>query len=261
MHPFLNTAFQAARKAGSVMSKAVDRLDRINVEEKQRFDYVTDIDRQSESIIIEAIQTRYPDHAILAEESGEHSGSEYTWIIDPLDGTSNFIHGFPHFAISIGIEKEGIIEHGLVYDPLRDELFHASRGRGAFLNDRRIRVSAIKALDNAFLGTGINRRDEQAMQHYLAMLTEFYQHASSIRRAGSASLDLSYVAAGRLDGFFELGLKPWDVAAGSLLVQEAGGAISNMQGGHDYLFTEEIVAAPIKLLKAMLQIIHPIRQA
>ncbi len=257
MHPYLNTAFTAVRKASKVILHGFDRLDLVKIDEKSRHNYVTDIDRQAEQIIVDGISKAYPSHAILAEESGEKAGNEITWIIDPLDGTTNFIHGYPHFAISIGVQVQGHIQHGLIYDPLRDELFTASRGEGASLNNRKIRVSPQISLNGAFLATGSPFRDEKQLNSYMKMLAALYPETAGIRRAGSAALDLAYVAAGRFDGFWEMGLQPWDIAAGSLLVTEAGGLVGDFQGDHHYLQSGRVVAGAPKIFKQILQVIQP----
>src|SRR3990167_711470 len=225
MHPMLTIATQAARNAAKIILRNVDRLDRITVTSKGNKDFVTDVDRLVEEEIIRTIQKSYPDHAILAEESGKLAGSDYCWIIDPIDGTTNFIHGFPQFSISIALKQKNQLEVGLVYDPLRNELFTAAHGRGAHLNDRRIRVSGVKNLKDALVGTGFPVRNLSSVKSYLKMFEEMLEQSSGLRRAGSAALDLAYVAAGRLDAFWESGLGIWDIAAGALLIQEAGGMI------------------------------------
>lgn len=256
MHPFINIANAAARNAGKAILRGLERLDTIRVTAKGHKDFVTEIDKQAEKIIVDTIRKSYPHHAILAEESGisitEH---DITWIIDPLDGTKNFIHGFPHFAVSIAIKNKDRIEHGLIYDPIRQETFTASRGAGAQLNNRRIRVSNRIYLQTALLGTGFPFRETQSVADYLKVFSEFTIASSGIRRAGSAALDLAYVAAGRLDGFWESGLSPWDIAAGVLLVKEAGGLIIDYQGTENYLTNGEIIAGPLKIVKEMLKVI------
>lgn len=255
MHPFLNIANRAARSAGKVIINALERIDHIRITEKQQNDFVTEIDQQSEKIIIDAIRKTYPNHAILAEESGTIEGDVVTWIIDPLDGTKNFIHGFPHFAISIAVKSKDHLEHALIYDPIRQETFSASRGEGAKLNNRRIRVSARSTIQGALLGTGFPFRPGQNIDDYLKSLQILMKQAGGIRRAGAATLDLAYVAAGRLDGFWESGLAPWDIAAGALLVKEAGGLVSDYKGGEDYLTNGDIVAGNLKIFKGILQAI------
>jgi len=257
MHPLLNIANRAARSAGNIIVRSLERLDVIQMTEKSKNDFVTEIDKQSEKIIIEAIRKTYPNHAILAEESGEIAGAaEVTWIIDPLDGTTNFIHGFPHFCISIAIKNKDRVDHGLIFDPIRQETFTASRGGGAQLNNKRMRVSQRTSLQNALLGTGFPHRGTEHFQIYIKTLQTLMQQASGIRRAGAAALDLAYVAAGRLDGFWEMGLGPWDMAAGALMIQEAGGMASDFHGGEDYLNSGKIIAANPKVFKPLLQSIR-----
>lgn len=253
MHPFLNIANRAARNAGKVIINALERVDLVRITEKQQNDFVTDIDQKSEKIIIEAIRKTYPNHAILAEESGAIAGDVMTWIIDPLDGTKNFIHGFPHFAISIAVKSKEQLEHALIYDPVRQETFTASRGEGAKLNNHRIRVSTRTNMQGALLGTGFPFRQQQNVEAYLKTLETLMKQVGGIRRAGAATLDLAYVAAGRLDGFWESGLSPWDIAAGALLIKEAGGLVGDSKGGEDYLATGDIVAGNPKIFKGILQ--------
>lgn len=253
----LNIAVRAARKAGNVIARSVDRLDQISVDVKSQNDFVTEIDRQAEREIIYALRSAYPDHRIVAEESGQQGESDYEWIIDPLDGTTNFVHGFPQFAVSIGLRHKGRLEQAVVYDPLRQELFTASRGNGAQLNDRRIRVSKRLDLDGALLGTGFPFKQQQHLDTYLATFKALFPMTAGIRRAGSAALDLAYVAAGRLDGFWEIGLQPWDMAAGILLIQEAGGLVSDFSGGNEFMETGNIIGGNPRVFKAMLQQIRP----
>ncbi|HSW94114.1 MAG TPA: inositol monophosphatase family protein [Gammaproteobacteria bacterium] len=256
--PFINLAIQAARSAGNIIVRALDRLDKIHISEKKPNDYVTDIDQQAEREIIAIIRKAHPNHGILGEESGEVAGNDYTWIIDPLDGTRNFIHGFPQFAVSIALSHKGKIEHGVTYDPIRQELFSASRGKGAQLNERRIRVSQHKLLSECLLGTGFpHRHSPDAIRSYLASLEAVLPYAGDVRRAGAATLDLAYVACGRLDGFWEMGLKPWDLAAGILFVKEAGGIVCDFNGAEDYLKSGNIVAGSPKILKLLLKQIRP----
>ncbi|KPJ91143.1 MAG: inositol monophosphatase [Gammaproteobacteria bacterium SG8_11] len=257
MQPMLNIAVRAARNAGNIIARSVDRLDQITISVKAENDYVSEIDRQAEQEIIHTIRKAYPNHGILGEETGSHEGDEYLWIIDPLDGTTNFLHGFPQFAVSIGLKHKGRLEQAVVYDPLRQELFTASRGAGAQLNDRRIRVSKRNDLEGALLGTGFPFKQQQHLETYLKTFKALFPMTAGIRRAGSAALDLAYVAAGRLDGFWEIGLNPWDMAAGVLLIQEAGGLVSDFSGGNDFLTTGNVVAANPKVFKAMLQKIRP----
>jgi myo-inositol-1(or 4)-monophosphatase len=259
MHPMLNTAVKAARAAARVMTRAWDRGQQLQVREKTRNDFVTEIDLQAEQTIVQILRQAYPDHGILAEEGGHQPGDEFTWIIDPLDGTTNFMHGVPHFAISIGLRHRDRLEQGLVYDPMRDELFTASRGRGALLNDRRLRVADRQDLQGALLGTGIPFRAEQDLEAYLKTLTVLIKDTSGVRRPGSAALDLAYVAAGRFDGFWEMRLREWDLAAGVLLVQEAGGIVANLDGGTDVFTKGDVVAGNAKIVKAMLQRMSTVR--
>ena len=258
LHPLLNIAVRAARKAGDVIARNIDRRDVLTVSEKSPHDFVTEIDRAAEQRIIDTVRRSYPDHAFLAEESGAHGRSDFEWIIDPLDGTTNFVHGFPHVAVSIAVRRRGRIEHAVVFDPLRQELFTASRGSGARLDDRRIRVAAKGGLKGALLGTGLSPRDIGRLEFHLATLKTLSSAPAQIRRGGAAALDLAYVAAGRLDGFWELGLAPWDIAAGALLVQEAGGIVAEPNGGDDYIRSGDVAAANPKVLRAMLGTIGPL---
>ncbi len=230
MHPLLNIAVRAARRAGEVIARSIPRLEGIEIHAKERHDYVTEVDRAAELEIINIIRHHYPDHAVLAEESGASGSSETRWIVDPLDGTTNFLHGFPVYAVSIACEVRGRLEIATVYDVLRQELFTATRGVGAQLDSRRIRVSKRRGLEGALLATGFPFRADDDLDTYLAMLRLVMPEVAGVRRAGSAALDLAYVAAGRVDGFWELGLKPWDTAAGALLVTEAGGHLSRVNG-------------------------------
>src|ERR1700749_3947442 len=231
MQPLLNIAMRAARRAGDLIVKILSRLDSLKIDSKSRNDFVTDVDRKSEADIIATIHRSYPDHAIMAEESGRSGEHEFVWIIDPLDGTTNFLHGFPVFAVSIAIQQKGRLEHGVVYDPLRQEFFTASRGDGAQLEGKKIRVSTQRTLEGSLIGTGFPFRAGDQIDAYLAMLKAVMTVAAGVRRPGAASLDLAYVAAGRIDGFWEFGLSPWDTAAGTLLIQEAGGRVGTATGG------------------------------
>jgi myo-inositol-1(or 4)-monophosphatase len=257
MHPSLNIAVKAARRAGQIISRASLDVDLVKVSAKRHNDFVTDIDKAAEAAIINILREAYPDHSILAEESGASGESEYQWIIDPLDGTTNFIHGFPQFAVSIALAHRGQVAHAVVYDPLRNELFTASRGRGAFLNERRIRVSKRAKLQEALLGTGFPFRANDQTDAYLAMLRELMPKTAGVRRAGAAALDLAYVACGRLDGFWELGLSPWDMAAGTLLITEAGGLIGDLAGEQGYLKSGNVVGGNPKIFAQLLQIFAP----
>jgi len=260
MHPMLNVAVQAARKAGNVIVRAVDRIDTLTITNKGRNDFVSEVDQQAEQEIIKVIRRAYPSHGFVGEESGSQGGDEFQWIIDPLDGTTNFLHGFPVFAVSIGLLHKGRLEQGVVYDPMRQELFTASRGSGAQLNDRRIRVSKAQSLEGSLLGTGFPFRQMSYLDDYLRTFRALLPVAAGIRRAGSAALDLAYVAAGRFDGFWEYGLKPWDMAAGALLIQEAGGLVAEFSGDPDFMRTGNIVGGNPKIVKALLQVLHQRQQ-
>ena len=251
MRAALNIAVRAARKAGELITRRMEKVQSIPIDSKGRNDFVTEVDRQAEALIIEIIRKAYPGHGILAEESGAHAGDEHQWIIDPLDGTTNFLHGFPQFAVSIALRVKGRMEDALVYDPLREEQFTASRGHGALLNGRRIRVSRQRSLDGALLGTGFPFRSLDHLEEYLAMFRALFPVAAGIRRAGAASLDLAYVACGRLDGFWEFSLKPWDTAAGALLIKEAGGIITDMDGSDGFLESGNVVAGSARIVKAL----------
>ncbi len=257
MNPTTNIAARAAREAGDLLLHYFGRMDKIEVQEKQANDFVSEVDRASEQIIIQAIKKAYPDHSILAEESGSTEGNDYLWIIDPLDGTTNYLHGFPQFSISIALQYKGELESGVVFDPLRDEMFSADRGNGAYLNDHRLRVSKQKSLHGSLIGTGIPYRDQSHVDAYFGMMKALMKDAAGIRRPGSAALDFAYLAAGRIDGFWELGLANWDFAAGALLVQEAGGIVTDLAGGHEHLETGNVVAGNVKMHQAMLNEIEP----
>jgi myo-inositol-1(or 4)-monophosphatase len=259
MHPLLNIATKAARRAGDIIMRGLDRLDTVTITEKQPNDFVTDVDQRAEQTIINIIRQSYPNHGILAEESGNSETSDdYLWIIDPLDGTRNFIHGLPHFCVSIAVKFKGRIEIGLVYDPVRQEIFTASRGEGAKLNDRRIRVSDRTELNGAFLATGFPARTQSNSDKQLTILKTLNQESVDLRQPGSAALDLAYVAAGRFDGYWEFDLCPWDIAAGILLVKEAGGLVTDIQGQEDYFNNGSVVAANAKLIKKMFRVFMPI---
>jgi len=253
MHPMLNIAIRAARAAGDSIVREMDRVSDISIDIKGKNDFVTEVDRQAEYIIIQTIKNAYPNHAFLAEESGKSGDSEYVWIIDPLDGTTNFLHGFPHFAVSIALQHKGRLDQAVIYDPVKQELFTASKGKGAQLNSKKIRVSPQKAIDGALLGTGFPFKEEHDMDRFINNFKSFFPKAAGIRRAGAASLDLAYVASGRLDAFWEYDLKPWDIAAGVLLIQEAGGLVSDMQGDNNHLETGNIVTGNPKIFKEMLK--------
>ncbi len=257
MHPMLNTAVKAARRAGSLINRASQDLDRLTVRHKSANDFVSEVDQLAEQAIIEILLDAYPKHAILAEESGTRGESEFQWIIDPLDGTTNYLHSFPQYAVSIALLHKGVPTHAVVYDPVRNDLFTATRGAGAFRNDRRIRISKRTQLKDALIGTGFPFRDFTHMDAYMAMFKDMIQKTSGVRRPGSAALDLAYVAAGHLDGFWEIGLSPWDIAAGALLVTEAGGLVGDFEGNETYLDSGNIVAGNPKIFAQVLQTIAP----
>ncbi len=241
----LNVAIKAARAAGAIINRAALDVESVRVAQKQVNDFVTEVDQAAERMIIETLLGAYPDHGILGEESGNEFGnknSDFVWIIDPLDGTTNFIHGFPVYAVSIALSFKGKIEHAVVYDPSRNDLFTATRGRGAFLNERRIRVSKRTQLKDCLVSTGFPFRPGDNFRAYMRMFSEITQRTAGVRRPGAAALDLAYVAAGFTDGFFETGLSIWDVAAGSLLVTEAGGLVGNFTGEADFLEQAECLA-------------------
>jgi myo-inositol-1(or 4)-monophosphatase len=258
MEPLLNIAINAARQAGEIIIRHMEQVDRLKITAKNGNEYFSEVDIKAEQAIINCIHKAYPGHGILAEESGSQDGDgESVWIIDPLDGTSNYLHGFPFFSVSIALKVKNRIEHGVIYDPLRHECFAASRGRGARLNDRRIRVSKQTQLSAALLSTGFSFRDATLAQKYLPTFEALFGKCAGVRRTGSAALDLAYVASGRVDGFWELGLRPWDVASGSLLIREAGGLISDFQGNDDFLKHGNVVAGNPKVFKSLLQTISP----
>ncbi len=259
MEPMATIALRAARKAADVMVRAHDRLDELAIEEKSKNDYVSNIDKECEEIIIDALHTAYPEHGIIGEESGQaYQHDEFNWIIDPLDGTSNFLHGIPHFSISIALKKGRHIEHGVVVNPLQNEEFVASRGKGAQLNGKRIRVANQPRLDGTFIASGLPPALLQTrLEPYLAMFGDCMGACGGMRRSGSAALDLAYVAAGRLDAFWEPGLKAWDMAAGIVLVREAGGFVGDFRGGDTMLEDGHIIAANPKLFKALVQLLKP----
>ena len=263
LHPMLNIAVKAARSAGTVISRASVDLDRVTVNTKAPNDFVTEVDHAAEAAIIETLLDAYPGHAILAEESGRTHGakdSEYIWIIDPLDGTTNFIHGLPMYCVSIALSFRGQLQQGVVYDPARNDLFIASKGRGAFLNDRRLRVSKRNRMNDALIGTGFPFRRGDDFKRYMQMLGMVMQSCAGVRRPGSAALDLCHVAAGAYDGFFEPGLSPWDMAAGALMVTEAGGLIGNFTGESDFLYQKEVIAGNPKIYGQLVQMLTPFSQ-
>jgi len=258
LHPMVNIAVRAARSAGSIINRAALDIESVRVSQKQVNDFVTEIDQASETAIIETLLGAYPGHGILAEESGRQHGardSEYVWIIDPLDGTTNFIHGFPIYCISIALAVRGRVEHAVIYDPTRNDLFTSTRGRGAFLNDRRLRVSKRIRLGESLIATGFPFRPGDDFPAYLAMMGDVMQRTAGLRRPGSAALDLAYVAAGFTEGFFETGLQPWDVAAGSLLVTEAGGLVGNFSGDADFMDQKECLAGNPKIYAQLVSLL------
>ncbi|HNO74560.1 inositol monophosphatase family protein [Nitrosomonas mobilis] len=260
MHPMLNIAVKAARRAGTIITRAAMNLERLTITRKAHSDFVSEVDRAAEEAIIKILLDAYPDHSILAEESGKSGQvgkSEYQWIIDPLDGTTNFLHGFPKYCVSIALLYRGVLSQAVIYDPVSDELFTASRGGGAFLNDHRIRVSKRIQLGESLIGTGFPFRDFIHMEAYLAMFMDLIPKTAGIRRPGSAALDLAYVAAGRYDGFWETGLAPWDIAAGCLLILEAGGMVSDLEGNGQYLKSGQVVAGNPKIFAQLLQVFSP----
>jgi len=257
----LNTAVKAARRAASIINRASFDIERIKVTQKSHNDFVTEVDRAAELAIIEILKTAYPDHAILAEESGPsgnlHDESENVWIIDPLDGTTNFIHGFPQYCVSIALQQRGQITQAVVYDPNRNDLFTATKGAGAYLNEKRIRVSRRDKMADALIGTGFPFRNMDGLDEYLQMFRVMTEKTAGLRRPGAAALDLAYVAAGRLDGFFEKGLSPWDIAAGSLLITESGGIVGDLSGESDYLYKGNVIAGPPKIFAQMVALLAP----
>lgn len=257
MHPMVNIAVRAARSAGNIIVRYADRLDRVKIEEKGHNDFVSDVDRMAEQAILQVLHKAYPSHAVIGEEFGGERDAEYVWIIDPLDGTRNFLRGFPHWAVSIALIHRGVLEVGVIYDPLRQELFTAKRGAGATLENRRIRVNSLPNISGTLLGTGFPFRQPEHREAYLRMFTAVFAQVGELRRAGSAALDLAYVACGRLDGFWEIGLKEWDIAAGALLIQEAGGMITDFAGHNRYLETGNVVAGSPRLCQQLLHTITP----
>ena len=254
MHPLLNIAVKAARRAGSIINRAALDRSALEVRSKNRNDFVTQIDKASEAAIIDVIRKAHPDHAILAEESGASTQkSEYRWVIDPLDGTTNFIHGFPQYCVSIAVQHRGVTAHGVVYDPTKNELFTASKGRGAFLDDRRIRVSRCPHLKEALVGTGFPFKELSRIDLFMKQMRTLMENSAGMRRAGAAALDLAYVAAGRMDAFWEMGLSPWDMAAGALMVQEAGGLVGDLAGEPGFLDKGDIAAATPRVFPDLLR--------
>jgi len=258
MHPMLNIAIRAARAAGSIIMRYVDHIDRLTISKKGKNEFVTEVDKQAEQTIVGTLLKAYPSHSIVAEEGEYRKGNEFCWIIDPLDGTTNYIHGFPHFSISIALTYRGRLEQGVVYDPQRDEIFAATRGEGATLNNRRIRVSRYNTLNGALLSTGFPyQRTPEHIDAHMSIFRALITTLTSVRRTGSAALDLASVAAGRLDGFWQFGLRSWDIAAGALLVQEAGGIVTNLNDKDDYLESGNILVGNPKIHGAMIQVLRP----
>ncbi len=257
MHPALNIAIKAARRAGDIINRSSERLDLLTVRHKSLNDLVSEVDKAAEDSIIDTLNESFPDHAILAEESGKSGDSDYLWIIDPLDGTTNFLHGLPIYCVSIALKYKNSMLVAVVYDPTRNDLFVAAKGEGAYLNERRIRVSRRDKLIDGLIGTGFPFKMFDHNAAYLAMLRDIMKNSAGVRRPGAAALDLASVAAGRLDGFWEIGLSAWDMAAGSLLIKEAGGLIGDLEGESNYLENGRIVAANPKIFSQLLQIIKP----
>jgi myo-inositol-1(or 4)-monophosphatase len=257
MHPMLTIAVKAARRAGSIINRASLNIDVLTVTHKTFNDFVSEVDRAAEQTIIDVLKDAYPEHAILAEESGAQGDSDYLWVIDPLDGTTNFLHGFPQYAVSIALMHKKILMQAVVYDPGRNELFTATRGCGAYLNDRRLRVSKRTQLADSLIGTGFPFREMKHLDRYLAIFRDLVKNTAGVRRPGAASLDLAYVAAGRLDGFWEFGLSPWDIAAGSLLIQESGGLIGDFAGNDGYLESGNVLAGNPKIFAQLVKSLAP----
>lgn len=256
IQPTLVIAIKAARRGADVLQRSLSNVDRVPVKEKERHDYVSEVDRFAEEEIVKEIHKAFPGDAILGEEGGSSGSGKTVWIIDPLDGTQNYLRGIPHYCVSIAQQVDGKLEHAVVYDPFKEELFAASRGRGATLNNTRIRVSRKISLEGSLLATAMPFRNRQFAASHSQMSRAMFDQVDDIRRLGSAALDLAYVAAGRVDGYWEIGLKPWDIAAGALLVREAGGVITDFSGGSDYMETGNVIAAPFKLITPMRQIIQ-----
>ncbi|MCX7086668.1 MAG: inositol-1-monophosphatase [Methylococcales bacterium] len=257
MHPMLTIAVRAARSAGDIILRSADSIDRLHIDQKSKNDFATEVDRAAEHDIIKIIRAAFPEHGFLAEESGTHTGNDFIWVIDPLDGTTNFLHGFPQYAVSIALKIKGKLEVAVIYDPLRDELFTASKGGGAMLNNRRLRVTPQNSLKGALIGTGFPFKKQQHLDAYLKMFRVICADSAGIRRAGAAALDLAYVAAGRLDGFWEIGLQEWDMAAGILLVQEAGGVATDFSFNDNYLESGNLIVGNPKMQQLIYQAIQP----
>ncbi len=264
MHPMLSTAVKAARRAGSIINRGARDLDRLTITAKGPKDFVSEVDRAAETAIVETLLKTYPDHAILAEEGtakDANADAEFLWIIDPLDGTTNFLHGFPQYCVSIALQHKGQITQGVIYDPVRNDLFTATRGRGAFLNDHRMRVSRRQHLKDCLIGTGFPFRDGSDLEAYIGMMRAMMAASTGLRRPGSAALDLAYVAAGYYDGFWEVGLNPWDVAAGSLMITEAGGLVGDLEGENQYLYGAQVIGANPRVFAQMVTVLAPYRSA
>ncbi|MCA6217660.1 inositol monophosphatase [Ideonella sp. B7] len=260
LHPMLNIAVKAARAAGAIINRGSMDLDLLKINTKSPNDFVTEVDQLAEEAIIDTLLQAYPSHGILAEESGRERGnknSDFVWIIDPLDGTTNFIHGFPVYCVSIALTFRGKVEQAVVYDPCRNDLFVASRGRGAYLNDKRLRVSRRTRLQDCLIGTGFPFRRGDNFQRYMKMFETLMPLCAGLRRPGSAALDLCYVAAGYYDAFFETGLSPWDIAAGSLIITEAGGLVGNFTGEPDFLNQREILAGSPRIYGQLVPLLSP----
>jgi myo-inositol-1(or 4)-monophosphatase len=257
LHPMVNIAVKAARRAGRIINQAAGNLDVLTVRHKSLNDLVSEVDRASEEAIIETLQRAYPDHAILAEESGATGQSDHVWVIDPLDGTTNYLHGFQQYAVSIALLHKGVITHGVIYDPCRNDLYTASRGRGVYLNDKRLRVSRREKLIDSLIGTGFPFRMFEHLDAYTGMLKDLMTKTAGVRRPGSAALDLANVAAGRLDAFWEIGLAPWDMAAGCLMIVEAGGLVGDLEGNDRFMQSGNLVAGTSKIFAQLLQVIQP----
>ena len=258
MNPMLNIAVRAARDAGKLIVRYIDRVERLPVVTKEKNDFVTEVDQNAEKLIVDTLKQAFPDHSILAEESGASGNSDYQWIIDPLDGTTNFLHGMPQFAVSIALKHHNKLILGVIYDPLRQELFTTSQGDGAYLNNRRIRVSKQMGLNGALIGTGFPYKDFRYLDAYMDMFKEMVTKTAGVRRPGSAALDLAYLACGRIDGFWEIGLNSWDIAAGALMVREAGGIITDFSAGENYLESGNVIAGNPKVFNQMLKTLEPL---
>ncbi len=258
MHPMLSIAVKAAREAGRIINRASQDVGSIAIQTKNYNDFVSEVDRSAEQAIINVLKDAYPDHGFWGEESGhENHEADNIWIIDPLDGTTNFLHGFPQYCISIALQQKGVLTQAVIYDPVRNDLFTATKGRGAFLNDKRIRVTNRSKLQDSLIATGFPFRDFTHLDAYLGMFKDMIKKTTGIRRPGSAALDLAYVAVGWVDGFFEINLSAWDIAAGGLIVQEAGGIVGDFEGNESWLETGNIVAANPKVFAQMLQVLNP----